>query len=342
VFGISGGVVATMPGAGLPATASLLTISRFGKGAAERRPARIVIARADGSGSRVLTTGWASYVSPDGSRIAVVDSDVNWFTNQRLELYASAGGAPRRVIDLGCINAYWSPDSTKLACVELRQAGVPSRLVLIDAASGAKTTLATGFFDTQVGFSPDSTSLAYVQKPRDTYFSAGSALKVIDLATLAVSTVRGGGAASPTWGPTEIAFATLKPRGRNFTLDTAVVKPDGSGYRTLTRFRPTMELYGPHPVAWSGDGRRLLAGMVGLDAWTFRESYAVDPACGGVRLIAHSVAPSVLSRDGRYVIGQTGDAETSGLYGSNVVRVPWGGGKRHVLLRHAVAASFNG
>ena len=322
--------------------ASLLTVSRFGRGAAENRPPRIVIARADGSGSRVLTTAWLSYVSPAGSHVAVVDSDVNWYTNQRLELYASAGGAPQHVVALGCTNLYWSPDSTKIACIEFNNQTGRGRLVVIDAVSGAKTTLATGFFDGQLSFSPDSTSLAYVQKPANTYHSAGSALKVIDLATQAVRTIRRGGVASPAWGPAEIAFAALKPRGRNYTVDTAVVKPDGSGFRRLTRFRPTLDLWGPHPVAWSADGTRLLAGMHGGYAWVARESYAIDPVRGGVRLIAHQVSPSALSRDGSYVIGQTGDAATTGLAGSNVVRVSWAGGRKRVLLRQAVEPSFSG
>ena len=321
----------------------MLTVSRFGKRAAENRPAKIVIARGDGSGSRVLTTGWLSYVSPDGSQVAVVDSDVNWFTNQRLELYRSAGGAPQRVVPLGCTHLYWSPDSTKIACVELNPAGKASRLFVVDAGSGAKTTLASGYFDQQVSFSPDSNSVAFVQKATaDTYFSARSTLKVVDLATGTVRTIRSGGVASPAWGPTEIAFATLKPLGLNFTLDVAVVKPDGSGFRRLTRFRPSADLYGPHPVTWSANGKRLLAGIVGRDAWTARESYAVDPIRGGVRLIAHQVSPSVLSLDGRYVIGQTGDAATTGLAGSNVVRVPWAGGTKRVLLRQAVEPSSNG
>ena len=325
-----------------PASPSL-TASRFGKGAAENRPAKIVIANANGSGSRVLTTGWFSFVSPDGSQVAVVDSDTNSYTNLRLELYASSGGSPRRVIDVGCTYTYvyWSPDSTKLACVEPGESGARSRLVLIDAASGTKTTLAVGFFDKQISFSPDSTSLVYVQNPRETYFSASSALKVIDLATRAVRTIRNGGVASPTWGPTMIAFATLKPRGRNFTLDTAVVKPDGGGFRRLTRFRPTKELFGPHPVAWSADGKRLLAGMIGLDAWTFNLSYAVDPIRGGVRPIASGVSPTALSRDGRYMVGQTW-AEGTRRATSTIVRVPWTGGTPRVLLRQAVEASFNG
>jgi len=55
------------------------------------------------------------------------------------------------------------------------------------------------------------------------------------------------------------------------------------------------------------------------------------------------LSPAAFSRDGRYVIGQTGDAETTGLAGSNVVRVPWAhGGRKHILLRQAVEPSFNG
>jgi hypothetical protein len=319
----------------------LLTASRFGKGAAENRPAKIVVANADGSGSRVLTTAWFSFVSPDGSLVAVVDSDVNWYTNPRLELYASAGGAPQRVVKAGCVHLYWSPDSTKLACVEINATSKPSRLLLIDAASGARTTLATGFFDTQISFSPDSTRLAYVQLPASGYLSSRSKLKVMDLTTHTITIAQSSAASSPVWGPDAIAFATLKPRGRNYTFDVAVVQPDGSGFRRLTNFRPDAELFGPAPVAWSADGKRLLAGMRGLDAWTYNESYAVDAVRGSVRLLAHGVSPSALSRDGRYLIGQTW-AEGTQRATSNVVRVPWGGGPKRILLRQAVEPSFSG
>jgi DNA-binding beta-propeller fold protein YncE len=311
----------------------ILTASRFGKGAAESRPGKILVARTDGSGSRILTRGWYSFVSPDGSRIAVINSNLNSYTNLRLELHARAGRAPTRAIQLNCGRIVWSPDSTKLACVDDNGGeGKPSQLRLIDAATAAVTTLATGFFDAQVSFSPDSKQLAYAQTPTAGDWNDKGALKLIDLATRATTTVRGSGAFAPVWGPTAIAFSTVTPRGRNYTFNVALVQPNGSGFRQLTHFRPTTELYGPYPVAWSADGKRLLGGIAGLDAWTFRESYAIDPIRGGSRLIAHSVAPSAFSRDGRFVIGQTGDAETSGLYGSNVVRVPWVGGQKHVLL----------
>jgi len=113
----------------------------------------IVIARGDGSGRRVLGTGWASFVSPDGARVAVTDFDQTpvGTTNQRLELFASRGGAPVHVLAIDCQRVYWSPDSTKLACVA-RQAltGDADRLLVIDAASAAVTTLTTGYTDSRV------------------------------------------------------------------------------------------------------------------------------------------------------------------------------------------------
>jgi Tol biopolymer transport system component len=334
---------AATPGHGQAAVVGL-TASRFGKAPdAGSRPAKIVVANANGSGSRVLTSGWWSSVSPDGSRVAVMDADVD-YANPRLELYASSGGAPTGVVDVWCAGVVWSPDSTRLACVDYgADPAKPWRLLLFDAASGAKTTLATGFFDLQVSFSPDSTRLAYVQRTTGrTYYDRRARLKVVDLATRRATTIRTAGAASPAWGPAAIAFDVLKPLGRNYSHNVAIVQPDGAGYRQVTHFRPTAELFGPTPAAWSADGKRLLAGMAGLDAWVARESYAVDPARGSVRLIAHSVSPSALSRDGRFVIGQTGDAETTGLARSNVVRVPWGGGQKRILLRQAVEPSFNG
>jgi hypothetical protein len=171
-------------------------------------------------------------------------------------------------------------------------------------------------------------------------------LKVIDLATHSVTTLRGA-AANPSWGPTEIAFSVFGSRahlGRyNFDVsNVAVIRPDGSGFRQLTHLRPIIYRFGVFPVAWSTDGTRLLGGIYGLDAWTTRESYAIDPVHGGFRLIAHRVMPSALSRDGRYVIGQTGDPECCGFKYSNIVRVPWSGGRKRVLLSHAMVASFNG
>jgi hypothetical protein len=325
--------------AATPASASL-TATTAKDGAPGK--GRIVIARDDGSGRRILAAGESSSVSPDDSRVAVIDyQEVNRaLVNPKLKLFAISGGRPSFTIAIGCSHLVWSPDSTKLACVESKYES-PARLVLVDAATGSTTTLARGFFD-RPSFSPDSAKLVYVQQASGSAAHVAGTLKVIDLATRSVTAVRRA-ATRPVWGPTAIAFSTVVLRSRYSVLNVALIQPDGSGFRQITNLRPTLPRFGVFPVAWSADGTRLLGGIVGQDAWTARESYAIDPLRGGFRLIAHGVMPSALSRDGRNVIGQTGDPECCGYAHSNIVRVPWArGGKPHVLLRHAMVASFNG
>jgi hypothetical protein len=301
---------------------------------------KIVIANGDGSDRRVLGDGWNSYVSPDGTRVAVRDWDQGPTApeNDRLALYETAGGPPAHVLAIECLNVYWSPDSTKLACVD-RDTGTdaPGRLLVIDAATGTETTLGTGYFNSRVSFSPDSARLAYVQTATASS-DRGGALKVVDIATGATTTLRRR-AAGAVWGPRAIAFSIVKTRGRQYpAFDVAVMKPDGTGFRRLTRFRPNFLQTGLSPVAWSANGRRLLAALGGQD--TFR-AYAVNPRRGGARRIQAFVTPAALSRDGRFVIG--GDNTESPEAGrSNVVRVPWKGGKARMLIRRAGSPSFNG
>lgn len=301
---------------------------------------RIVIANGDGSERRVLGDGWNSYVSPDGTWVAVSDWDQGAFApeNHRLELYRTAGGPPAHVLAIECPSVHWSPDSTRLACVDRDTGGTdPGRLLVIDAATAAETTLGTGHFSSRVSFSPDSARLAYVQDAAAPS-SRGGALKVVDLATGATTTL-GRRATAPVWGPRAIAFSIVKARGRQYpTFDVAVVKPDGTGFRRLTRFRPNFLQSGLSPVAWSANGRRLLAALGGQDTFI---AYAVNPRRGGARRIHPLVTPSALSRDGRFVIGAD-NTEGSDPARTNVVRVPWNGGKARDLLRRSDRPSFNG
>ena len=232
-----------------PATAAAaLTAARFGKGIAETRPGRILVAADDGSGARVLARGWSSYMSPDGARVAVL-------TDGALELYATTGGpALWATHDLACGPVEWAPDASKLACVTAGES-----LVLLDAATGAIDTLASGSY-LGMSFSPDSNRLAYV----DVLDASGrGTLNVLDLSTRAITRLRGS-AILPVWGPETIAFG-LASGGRNPRFDVAVVRPDGTGFRRLTRYRADSSHRGLVPRAWSADGRRLLAGVRGDD-----------------------------------------------------------------------------
>ena len=72
------------------------------------------------------------------------------------------------------------------------------------------------------------------------------------------------------------------------------------------------------------------------------EAYAVNPKRGGARRIRAVVTPPAPGRDGRFVIGGDNTEASFDPARSNIVRVPWAGGKARVLIRHAGSPSFNG
>jgi Tol biopolymer transport system component len=293
----------------------------------------IVISRDNGSHQRSLGSGLWSSVSPDDSRVAIVDLDSHGLPS-KLRLVPTSGRGPTVTIaGANAIRVTWSPDSSKL----LGEDYEGHRLLLIDAASGALTPLATGSFDGE-SFSPDSTKVAYAVRSSETHL--GGPLRVLDLASGATTTLRED-AARPAWGAAGIAFSTVG-QGRRFdVLNIATINPDGSGFRQLTHVKVRPTFFGLYPIAMSADGTRLVSGVNGSDG-EWLNTWGVDLVHAGARLIAPRVEATGFSKDGRYVIGQTGDVECCGFKYTDIVRVPWSGGGQKVLLRHAMSASFNG
>jgi hypothetical protein len=122
----------------------------------------IAIARGDGSGRRVLASGGASTISPDGAVVAVIDYEAGATGASRIGLYSAAGGAPTKVLKIQCARIYWSPDSTRFACVDTDFSSKPSRLLVVNAAGGAVSTLGKGHYD--IPELPPIHELAYVQR----------------------------------------------------------------------------------------------------------------------------------------------------------------------------------
>jgi hypothetical protein len=294
---------------------------------------RIVVARDDGSHRRVLASGDQSWISPDGKLVAVTDTDPGQQgSNPRFKVFRATGGPPLFVIRAGLWPAAWSPDSKSIVAPDSRN----KRLVLIDAATGARTKLADGSFG-WVAVSPDSTQVAAVLYSED--IGVRSSLVVIDLATRASRTIHTD-VGQPIWGPSGIVFAAVtRRRGRMFE-NIATINPDGTGFRQLTHFDTPgrSDPTGVFPEAVSADGRRVLASWLGLRART----YVVDVENGGARLVARGVAPVAFTRDGRHVIGETGNPFCCAGGPVNVVRVPVDGGKQRILLRKAFAATRSG
>jgi hypothetical protein len=249
-----------------------------------------------------------------------------------LKVYRATGGPPRFVIRKNLWPAAWSPDSKTIVAPD----NTDDRLVLIDAASGAQTTLADGNFDSAT-VSPDSTQVAAVLYSDD--IAGRSSLVVIDLATRTSRTIRSRNVGRPVWGPSGIVFATISRRRGHLFHNIATINPDGTGFRQLTHFdTPTRsEPTGVYPVSVSGDGRRVLGSWLGLRART----YVVGLERGSARLVARGVAPVAFTRNGRHMIGETGNPFCCSAGPINVVRVPIAGGERRILLRKAFAATMS-
>lgn len=243
------------------------------------------------------------------------------------------GGRPRVLISGGHFlgEAEWSPDSRRLAVLGVRS------LLLFELGGGVRTIARGGFsgFD----FSPDGRRLAYAtQTPRrqlrrtDVFVAATESREIRRL-------THDGRSAAPVWGPERIAFVRWRWRHGWPANELWTMRPDGSGARSLaTRPRPFHGAPGLEPVAWSRDGRRLLAGF--LTEFDFAP-YAVDPRTGHVRALPTAglrTSTIAFSGDGEHALvwGYVFDrAETA-----RVFAVSWDRRVR-VLARRVDAADWN-
>ncbi len=288
----------------------------------------IVVARDNGSHKRTLGKGDYSVISPNGKLVAVLDYASYTAPGPTVfKLYRTSGGAPLITMAADFGLPTWAPDSRTLATTD----STSGRLLTIDAATGAQTPVTTGPVG-RASFSPDSKRLAYATQTR--------VLKVLDLATRTTTTLRRH-ADSPVWGPHKIAFGATQVRHGQTIWNVATIRPDGTGFRQLTHIRPTSVYFGLAPAAWSANGRRLATDTRAADGYWFT-TYVVDAVHGGARLLFRGLTNTTISRDGRWIIGQTGDPECCGFQHSDIARVPWRGGKKHVLVRHAMNVSANG
>jgi Tol biopolymer transport system component len=323
-----------------PAAATLVYSTGGSSAAGKPSPQWVWSARDDGTAVRRLVRGAAPSVSPNGRLVAY------WSpagTGIRLALVSAAGGRVRVLLhnwnDPATLG--WSPDSRTIAAATGTSGS--RRLVTVDVRSGTVLrTIASGFHLEGVQFSPDGTRLVYtrVQNAR------GSS-------DIFVAPVRGGAPVPLTsdhhsawalWGQHWIVFSRSRnpPQGdRIRKLDLYLMKPSGAALHRLTQTQPGPSLAGLRAIAWSANGRRLLAEMVGNDV-VFAET--VDPTTGAVRPVgtpAQGLIGYALSRDGAAILATNGGPMPKD---SDVLSVPYtytGGKSYHVLVRHAADPDWN-
>jgi hypothetical protein len=280
-----------------------------------------------------LVAGSQSHVSPNG-RLVVFDRPQTAGGPRWMTLIAATGGLSRPLAQDAMFLA-WSPDSrTIAAAVFLPEGRQQERLMLIDVASGAVRPLIEVPDIKGASFSPRGDRLVY---------AAGAGLSseifTIPVAGGELPTNIGDGhrAQWPVWGTSWIAYTRWREVTRRPAL--ALVKSSGTLVREITHAHyPRIQ-----PMAWSANGTRLLlnvsrptdyAATYDLRTGKLRPIGRASSQNGG-----HGAFPYAISRDGTTVLGTSGSLAKVG--GLNVVTLPFGGGKLHVLVRHATYPSWS-
>ncbi|HVO54144.1 MAG TPA: hypothetical protein VMT37_07015 [Solirubrobacterales bacterium] len=242
----------------LPAAAhAMLAYVKYG-----RYPLSPYVFTATNAGKEEIRVGrgYDPQVSPDGAAVAYINEEPS-SGRHRLKVVSVRGGASDQLFDAARISfVTWSPDSETIAAVRAPRHG-PQALVLVSTVFGGERVVARGHF-TGVSFSPDGTQLAFSRvvnrgdrRPGNDIFriSVGAPHSVQRL-TYDHRSKR------PVWGVSDqIAF--VKEMGSKHHEQLYGMTGDGgSVYRMVPRrsYAKPREIV---PVAWSANGRLLLANV---------------------------------------------------------------------------------
>ena len=310
----------------------------------------VYVANDNGSSARKIGSGSNPRVSPDGQTVAFYRFGKG---NQPPELVvAPASGGPVRKLASGWQDPFvfaWSPDSATIAVLLGPEVG-KQRLTLIDVASGAQRTVASGFFN-GVSFAPDGAQLAYGRSNKE--FGSKSDIYRFDIpepgavfvqAPQPVRITSDHRSSDPLWGPSEkIVFVKhLGEKSRKYgpKNELYLMNPSGKQVKRLTHTKVAPLLAGLDPTAWSANGKHLLAEFGGQDT-----TYAVtvNPKTGAERALTKEretgFVGTALSSDGKLVLGSLGGFEPGP--GHKVVSIPYKGGKPKVLANNASEADWS-
>jgi Tol biopolymer transport system component len=328
---LAGGLVAAVALAVVPSADAALVFSRFSKGTMS-----VWIANDNGTGAHKLANNGSNpLITSDGQTVFFQTSGKNRTDLMRVP---AAGGTPTAVVRGVQYGVQVVSPNGGWVAITTGPLNGAQKLTLLNVATGATRTVATGYFY-GASFSPDSSTLAYsrarsqdFKAPNDVYLAAVAGGTPTNL-------TNDGHSAYPVWGPTQIAFSRWKlhygPKHAESgpAYNISVINPDGSGRRNVTNNKIRYLLFGLTATAWSADGQRLLAQFGGQD---YTHPVGIEVGTGKQYTIGpdteFGMTGSQLSADGQTVLGTFGPPEAPG----NVVTIPFtSSGRPHVIVRKA-------
>jgi len=313
----------------------------------------IWIADVDGNNPRLLVPeGHSPTISPDGRSVAYTGGCGAEHGCFGTYVVSTSRGKPRCISSCDMsgrsITWMWSPDSTRVLMTRGSRSADVDELVSIDVSAAESSVLASGSF-AGASWSPDGKQVVFAKATPTTENSSEPAfnLFVVDGSGGKPKQItEGGDSVEPLWGPKSIAYSKVVSGADGWSKNEIWrVQPDGSGRKTISgplRGHLRAEGFdGLVPVAWSDDGRALLAGLMTEYG---AEPVAVDPDGGSPELLpgTEGLGTAGLSHDGRYVLayyeppfGSLHEEDTK------VVILPSAGGKPTFVMRGAWLPSWN-
>ena len=323
-----------------PGSVPLMT---YIKGLVTNSP-QVWVAGVDGSSPVPLGPASSALLSPDGSSVAAVSiAKAQAVKKSTLSLYSTTGAAPSTVSSsvqfmqlLG-----WSADS-KLILITVGAS--PAQLDVITVATNQVRTIATGVID-GASFSPNSSDqVAYAR-------AAPSTTHVDLFVTSATGTntrqlTKDGRSEYPLWGPNGIVYSHeyIRPKDPYPELQLWFIKANGAGARQLTHTPVGPQLEGLTPIAFSANGKHLLANFVGQDPQDHTEAYTIDltgakPLWRDLTGDGNGNIGDAISADGKTILLTKG--MTANLGPLSIETIPWGGGKPTTIVAQGAYASWN-